>query len=398
MLAVLIAFLIINVLLYFRQQLYTAILAGLLIIVLFNPITPGAAFSLFIDSLTSPMAILLGLIVLLFTAFGNLLKEMGTLTAMVEKLSLVLIDLRVQLAVLPALMGLMMFPGGAVFSAPLVEEAGTAAELDKNRLVVINILFRHAAYIIFPLYATLILLGEISQISVSSFIAVNIPIFFTFILMLWLTTFRGVRQPVKPQKDLKALPAVLYYLSPLLIVLVLALAINLYLPLAILAGILTALFMNKPSTETLKVRLLALLKGINWRMAASIVSIIIFKDFLEETQAINSLVDALTAQGIPLLALALVIPYTVGFITGNHTAAIGISAPLFLSVQPELILYYLSVAFISGLGGYLGSPIHLCTVFTAEHFKTSLTDAVKHINFYTVPLVVITTIIFAIIM
>ncbi|EEG77106.1 DUF401 family protein [Dethiobacter alkaliphilus] len=395
MLAVLIAFLIINVLLYFRQQLYTAILAGLLIIVLFNPITPGAAFSLFIESLTSPMAILLGLIVLLFTAFGNLLKEMGTLTAMVEKLSLVLRDLRVQLAVLPALMGMLMFPGGAVFSAPLVEEAGLKAELDNNRLVVINILFRHVLYIIFPLYATLILLGEISQISVTRFITANVPIFIVFLIILSVTIFRGVGQSQSPKRDLRALPALFYHLSPLVIVLLLAIAFDLYLPLAVLVGIIIALSMGKPSTATLKSRLSALVKGINWRMAASIVSVIIFKDFLEQTQAINGFVESLTAQGIPLLALALIIPYLVGFITGNHTAAIGISAPLFLSVQPELILYYLSTAFIAGLAGYLGSPIHLCTVFTAEHFKVPLTDAVKHINYYTLPLAVFTTIFYA---
>lgn len=374
MLAVLIAFIIVNVLLYFRQQLYTAILAGLVIIVLFNPISPSIAVSLFYRSFTSPMSILLGLIVLLFTAFGNLIKETGTLTKVVEKLSLVLRDVRVQLAVLPALMGLMMFPGGAVFSAPLVEEAGIGTELDKTRLVVINVLFRHVLYLIFPLYATLILLSEISEISVARFISANVPIFFVFLLVLSLTSFRGIQQQKKLPADYSALPALLYHLSPLLIVLFLAIAFDIYLPLAIIVGILTALFMSKPNSDALKFRLSALWKGINWRMAASIVSIIIFKDFLEETQAINTLVDTLTAQGIPLLMLAVLIPYIVGFITGNHTASIGISAPLFITVAPELVFPYLSLVFISGLAGYLGSPLHLCTVFTAEHFKTSLTD------------------------
>jgi integral membrane protein (TIGR00529 family) len=402
MFGIIIAFIIINVLLYFRKQLYIAILAGLVLIVLFNPISPLEAASLFFVSSTSPIAILLCLIILFFTGFGNLLKEMGSLQRMVENLSLILRDVRVQLAVIPALMGLLMFPGGAVFSAPLVEEAGKTAELDKNRLALINVLFRHVTYLIFPLYPALILLGEITPYSITQYAAINIPLFIIAILVLSFTLFRGIKQAPKSRADYTALPALLYSMAPLLVVLILAVALNIYLPLAIIIGIIIALFQSLPKETisiTLKHRLAILWQGINWHMAASIVSIIIFKDFLIESNAINVLVDTLTANGFPLIILALLIPYITGFITGNHTAAIGISVPLFLTAAPpEQAFYYLALIFITGLSGYQGSPLHMCTVLTAQHFNTSLSTTVRGVNMYTIPLSIIATIFFAILM
>jgi integral membrane protein (TIGR00529 family) len=400
MLGIIVAFIVINVLLYFRKQLYTAIFFGLVLIVLFNPVTPRESVVLFIDSATSPIAVLLGLIILFFTGFGNLLKEMGSLTKMVEYLSRIIRDVRVQLAVLPALMGLMMFPGGAVFSAPLVEEAGKTVELHKDRLVVINVLFRHVAYLIFPLYTTLILIGELSSYSINRFILFNLPLFTLAIIILSFTLFRGIQQPPKKPADFSAIPALLYSLAPLLIVIILTMAFNIYLPMAIVTGILFALFQyppNEPLPVTLKHRLSLFYKGINWHMTASIVSIIIFKDFLIESNAINALVDTLTTNGFPLYVLALIIPFLIGFITGNHSAAIGISAPLFLTAAPPAqAFHYLALTFVTGLDGYQGSPLHMCTVLTVQHFNASLTTAVRKINLYVIGLSILALINFAI--
>lgn len=402
MLGVIIAFIAINVLLFMRKQLYLAILAGLAVIVLFNPITPAEAAALLYKSVTSPMAVLLGLIIFFFTGFGYLLKEMGSLKAMVENLSRVLCDVRLQLAILPALLGMMMFPGGAVFSAPLVEEAGKYAELDKTRLVIVNVLFRHVLYLIFPLYTALIMLGEISSYSVSRFIIINIPLFLFAVAALSFSLFRGIKQPPRKAMDLRALPALLYSLAPLLTVLILIIAVDIYLPMAIIIGIIVALFQSRPAeplAKTLKHRLYLLWKGINWHMTASIISIVVFKDFIVESNAIHTMVEALTSNGFPLMLLALIIPYIVGFITGNHIAALGVSAPLFLTAAPAGQAFpYLALTFISGLAGYQGSPLHMCTVLTVQHFNVSLPIAVKKINLYVVPLSIIAMIYFSIVL
>ena len=401
MLGILIAFIVINTLLFLKKQLYTAILAGLLLIVLFNPITPAEALSLFTQSLTSSMAVMLGLIVLFFTAFGNLLKETGRLRLMVEKLSLVLCDIRLQLAIIPALMGLLMFPGGAVFSAPLIEEAGGRVELDKERLVIINVLFRHVSYLIFPLYTTMILLGEISEISINRYIYANTPIFLLFLTFLCFSLFRNIHQPPRSRTNYTAIPALLSSLSPLLTVLILAILLNIYLPLAILAGITTALFSSypqKPTPTTLKNRLTFIWQGLNWKMALAIISIIIFKDFLIQSNTVHEFATTLSANGVPLILLAVLIPYLTGFITGNHTAAIGISVPLILAAipQPDVAFNYLAITFIAGLAGYQGSPLHMCTILTAQHFNSPLPKAIKQLNLYLIPLVIISTLYFSV--
>jgi len=373
-------------------KLYWSILSGILVVIVSNRFSLEEIFSITYYSLRSPTMITLTLIVITLTAFGNLMKETGSLRITMISLSSLVKDPRYQMVILPLLIGLITFPGGAVFSAPLVEEAGHKLELSRERMVVTNTAFRHIQYMIYPLYPGLLLMAEISPYSLYDYIYFNLPVFIIFFLVTFKYVFRGVKvtglAEGGPEENnwRRELIKLLYSLSPLILIILLVLIFDLYYPAAILIGILAAFFVyfpvEKPLWETARSRLDQLVRGINWSMTFSIIAILIFKDFLEHSAVIYDIMAVMMENKFPLLVPIIVLPFLTAFLMGNYFAAVGICVPLFMPILPagEQSFYYLALVFLASQAGYFGSPIHMCNILTIEHFKASLPPVLKDVN------------------
>jgi len=252
---VIVAIIVIVMLTQRGVKLYLSILAGLVILVLTNNFTFEETIDITFSSLTSSTMIMLTLIMITLTAFGNLLKETGTLNQIMQSLSVLIRDVRYQVVLLPALIGLITFPGGAVFSAPLVEGASKKIDLSGHRLALANLLFRHIQYLIYPFYPGLILISELSRTSIYTFIYFNLIIFFVFYVIAFKYVFRGVKKSkignnaCKKSTLAKDLQSLLYSLSPLVVLIVSALGFGLYYPVAILIGIVVAFFIYFPRDQ-----------------------------------------------------------------------------------------------------------------------------------------------------
>ena len=72
------------------------------------------------------------------------LRVSGALHDMVEALKRKFSGVKVLLAVMPAFLGLLPSPGGARFSAPIVEELSKSVEIDRNTKAAINFWFLEA--------------------------------------------------------------------------------------------------------------------------------------------------------------------------------------------------------------------------------------------------------------
>lgn len=404
MLGLVLSFVAINVLLFLGKKLHAAVFAGIVILAVFNRMSPGAFWNTLLSSVTSEMFVLMGLMVVLLTGFGNLLKETGSLRIMVEKLSMVIRDLRLQLVLLPGLVGLIAFPGGAIFSAPMVEEAGIGLELGRVRLAVINVIFRHIFYLVFPFYTAFILLGEMSGTPIPHIIRLNLPLVSFYTVGLFLFLFWGVKREKGKKADLREVPTLLKSLAPLLVIVILTVCFNVYFPYAILAGTVTALFNflpdGMPLSVVLKERAGFFYKGINWSMTLSIVSLLVLKDFFEQSGALPAMIELTIAKGVPLWALAVLIPYAASFLTGSHTTGVAFSVPLFMSAVPDPALrnLYLALSFICGLAGYMGSPLHVCAILTAEHFEVPIRDVLRQVQLITLFIVLPAALYYAILL
>ena len=135
---------------------YIMFLASLLIGVFFNlsPIQIGKNFIL---ALIDPMTLkLIGIIILVYILSG-VLRKIESLKDLADSLQELLKDYRLTLAFIPALLGLIPMPAGAMFSAPMVKEVGDRVGLTPEEDAFVNYWFRHIWEFAWPLMPAIIL-------------------------------------------------------------------------------------------------------------------------------------------------------------------------------------------------------------------------------------------------
>mgnify|MGYP000100087333 CR=1 FL=1 len=88
---------------------------------------------------------------------------------------------------------------------------------------------------------------------------------------------------------------------------------------------------------------------------------------------------------IPIQLIAILLPMVFSIISGLPTSGIAISVPIIQNltmISPSLA----SLIYVSAFIGYLGSPLHLCYVYSAEYLGLSLIKGYK----YMIPACIIT--------
>ena len=78
------------------------------------------------------------------------MQETGAITKLIDSLR-TFFSKGGTLAVIPAVYGLMPVPGGALFSAPLIDKEGDKYKLKNNQKNFLNIWFRHIWFPIYPI-------------------------------------------------------------------------------------------------------------------------------------------------------------------------------------------------------------------------------------------------------
>ncbi len=383
-------------------NLAAAMLSGTLIIAVFGRYHPALALDLFLGALTDPTTVFLTLIMITITSFGSLLRETNSLDVMIKNLGKVVRDLRFLSMLIPALIGLLMVPGGAVFSAPMAENVGRRLKMDVNAIAAANVVFRHLFFLIFPFYSGLLMMSELSEVKVDYFIRFNLIILVLTIVFTFYYFFGRISMPA-PEREKEKFTFKMFFdlglsLLPFILVLILGLGFKLYFPLAFLAGCLYVVALGNPlakTGESIKQRLLMAWKGISWPMTLSIIGVMAFKDFVQALGALDELSAYLHGLGVPLIILVVSFPLLISLVTGNIHASLGLSLPFFLTLLPTAeSLPYLGVMYVCALVGYVSSPIHLCLILTSQYLKASLPRVLKQVGIVSGFMVILSLLIF----
>ena len=129
----------------------------------------------------------LALAVFLVLVLAELMRRTQAMTAMVQSLHELVPDSRLVIALVPLLIGLMPMLGGAMFSAPMVNEIGDRLKLSAARKTFINYWFRHSMEYVFPLYSSLLMVSALVGVSVYEFVGASWPLTMAAIVVgvLW---------------------------------------------------------------------------------------------------------------------------------------------------------------------------------------------------------------------
>ena len=305
--------------------------------------------------------------------FGNLMRETGRMDEITEGLRHVLKDIRVVIALLPAMIGMLPIMGGALVSAPMVVAGSDELKLSAERRTFINYWFRHIWEYSLPTFPAIVIAATVIGIPVRKFSWGNFPLTLAAILSGALSGFRGVSKPVKEmdRSSEATSPGRLFQdLCPLLLVLALVIGfkVRLAYALAIAIGGMILLFRIQWKDISRGFR-----QSLDMELLLTVIAIMGFKKILETSQAITSVSGSLSASGIPVPIIVMFIPFLIGFMTGYPIATMGIALPIiatFLKDDPRY-LGYIMLGFTSGFCGQMVSPFHLCLVLTKEYFGAS---------------------------
>lgn len=301
----------------------------------------------------------------------NLLRTTGMLKRMVSSLSAALPDRRMVMAALPAMIGMLPSPGGAVFSAPMVAEAAEGITASAEQKALINYWYRHIWEYVSPLYPGIILAAGLTGLSTQQLFLAHLPFALTVIFGgIWFC-FKGIDKtlsvPAIEGGRLRPFATFLLMSSPILISLSLVVAFNVSAVLALSGGVLVLFVAHRyRPLQILK----TLRESLSVKALLLVVGIMIFQEVLRATGALAGISSFFAATSLPTPLLIALIPFIAGVMTGLTVGYVGITFPLLLPLmgagQPNLWLE--ALAFASGFAGVMLSPVHLCFVLTREYF------------------------------
>ena len=115
-------------------------------------------------------------------------------------------------------------------------------------------------------------------------------------------------------------------------------------------------------------------KNVSLELAFLIWGIMLFKEMLTASSAMNSIASELSRMGMPTAVLVALIPAVIAFITGYTTAFVGLSFPVLLPLLPTdgSSVYYVMLALASGICAHMLSPMHACYVMTLEYYQAGM--------------------------
>lgn len=311
-------------------------------------------------------------IVTLILALGALLKATAQLDGLVRSLGELFPDARLTLAVLPMLIGMLPMVGGAMFSAPMVGEVGDRLSLDGERRTFVNYWFRHVWEWVLPVYPSFVLAAALVGLSPRTLAVAQWPLTAVAIVAGVLVGLVPIKGRAAPSTNPKGRNGSLLLLAqsiwPILLVIVLSVALHVDLILSLVVTITLLVLIAQLSVR----RVWQILRQeVSLKLVLLILSVMLFRQVMESTGAVDSIPNALTNAGVPVPLILFSIPLLAGLLTGLAAGAFGISFPVILPLLTAggMNLGAVALAYAGGFIGVLLSPLHLCYSLTREYFK-----------------------------
>lgn len=303
------------------------------------------------------------------------------------------------LMLMPALIGLMPMPAGALFSAPLVQQNVPEPHWQPEWKTVVNYWFRHVWEYWWPIYPVVIIGIAVFKMDTWRFIATTIA--FTpaaFGIGYWFLLRPHRRRLVSTEaaaaSDLRLFFKLMWPLAVVIaFVLILPTFVAMLFPklnpqtgrlMAMLIGVSCGLgiIWRRTRHQSLPAgghgkMFTALFSRPNLNIMLTIGSIMVFQSLLESSRLLPAASQGMVQSGLSAVPLIALLPFLAGFVTGVAAGFAGIAFPLVVGLLAAgadglTPMATLALAFGFGYMGMLLSPIHLCLIMTRDYFSAAL--------------------------
>jgi hypothetical protein len=360
------------------------------------------------EAVVEPAGLTLLVSIALITMIGNIMNMSGALDDLTRGIGGVIRDARIVAIMLPSLVGLLSVPGSSVFSAPLVDSVGRSLGMTREQRVTTNVMFRHGWYYIYPIYAPLLLIQQISGVPYSAFLLPGAVASLAVFVLTARTVFRTEPLTTETRSSIgdvggglcgysndsinagddamtgsaAVMPAhpvysILMAASPILVVLLFGVGTSINFSIATALGALTALLVAPSDGPYLKEVARRFregaIPGIDWQVVGIVAGTVFFGRTIVNSQVLASMAvgTGSSASVLSLFVFGFAVPFLAAFIIGSHLPAVGIAGPLLVPLlsglpRPAGLVVALYMAAASG---YLVSPAHVCFISTVQYLK-----------------------------
>ena len=336
-------------------------------------------------------------IVFLSLLLVALMEKTGYLNMMVHSVKSLASSLGSSMVSISAFIGLLPMPGGAYVSARLVDPLTKDMKLTPLEATTLNYWFRHLWEYWWPLYTGVIVASAIFEVSIPDFV---IHMFFLTILAV-IGGYIFIYYPVMKRKNIKKkriekgkgeeFGKLIYSSWPILVVMLLTLLgipwsengkiiisrVDLFYSLLAVDLFLIFLLLYKKRTGDIKY-------GFKFALKPTFLGVTFAALFMKvavlETNSMNYTYQFFNMYGIPPFVVIMILPYLAGLMTGVTVAYVAATFPLLIPyIGTPASFPAIALAYASGYGGHLTSPVHLCLVLSAQHFKADVYRVIKRV-------------------
>lgn len=353
------------------------VLASIAVSLLFAHPLPAMAQDVLSTSVDL-LAIRLALSIVLIMTLSELLRDTASLQGMVAALQALVPSGRLVIAALPSLVGLLPMVGGAMFSAPMVDEVGDRLGVDGERKTFVNYWFRHIWEYVFPLYPSFILAAALLNLETLQLVRATWPLTAAAVaggIAFGLTGMsRDMSDDTSTSDRLDSLRTLLTSIWSVVMVIVLSLTLPLDDRVTLILSLVVTIVLMMGVNQIPFGKLGHILRErIPWETIAVLFGALIFRRVLDSSGAVHAVSDSLTRSGVPVVAIAFLVPFIAGLLTGISIGAFSIGFPVILplvaaegtAIAPGWAAWVMA-------GGFLGvmcSPLHLCLSLTRVYFE-----------------------------
>lgn len=356
------------------KRLIISMIAGFAVFSLINQQVIHQFTKVFLAAIGDTSFITLLPSIFLIYFLGELMSICGDAAHFSTSVQRLFQDTKSAAVLMPAVIGLMPMPAGAMFTAPIVDQIGVG--MSNLQKTAVNYWFRHCLEFFWPVYPAMYLLSSLTNTPLGTISLRLLPLFLVSFLTGWiyLNGFTLPRINRMSMQDWKKMWPILIILSTGFMILVFK-----------LDGWL-ALLIASSFYAVLKMKFVpkALIQGLKKMDIVPILLVVfLYKHSMIDLGIGQKMNGELSQAGLSVLVISIIVPLVIGMSTGLTSAAVGVYLPVLLGMGANKLAV---VAYIFSVIGVLLSPVHLCLVLTCEYFKVDFTAVLKRIF---VPIVVV---------
>ncbi len=365
------------ILIRLRFDLWIVFLSGAFLVALLFRMSPAAFMHSFLIGGFSIKTLRVTGIVYLVLLLASEFKELGVLELLAEGIQKIIPNRFFSIAVPPAIIGLLPMPGGALVSAPIVDEVTKNTSLNPEEKTFLNFWFRHIWEYFWPLYPGLIVASAVLGIPILKISGFQYPMTISAIIIgiLWSMRIVNIKEGTGENFNARYAGILLLTFSPIGLVIILSTILKWDIFYSMLLTCFILIIYSYFRKSSLKRILKA---SFMYKTILLILTVMIFKQVLLDSSALKLSIPQSNPYVYKLFVL-FIVPFFVGLLTGVNQAYVAISFPLLLPFinphSPNMV--YILIAYTSGFAGVLLSPAHLCLILTRNYFKAKFSGIYK---------------------